>query len=642
MGRRKTLWILLPLILVASFMLYPGTLPLAHAVSSPTVCLRDPNSSAVTSGNPCSGASPIFDGPSPGAGQISPTQIRIGVYVNSSAALDGFDITLQANHTVLHPVGVDTTGTLVPGSTSVIVECIGGRNVTNQACASGDTADTLHFALEAFSLLTTPPTTGLLFTAIYNITGTSISSGISVGFATGCVATSSNPTCVTITNGTSTPDPESVQTASFNNHATPPWVAVSSNSTSLTFLSGSSIGNHAAITATAKNSWPGISTDIISFSALTSSSSLTASFAPPSCSTLGTSCTVVMSPNGPAGNYSLTALGQYLLTDPNFAGQTDTLLGPVNFQITIRDFSQIATPTSLSFNAGSSGASTLQLTSLNHFAGTVSLSVTCAFSSQPNPSGGGGGSTHQMLMLPPSSCPPATLSPTSLTLSSGSSASATLTVSIPNYVGNYTLTVAGVSSTSPVHATTVTVFVNDFNVTTSPTYFDLAAQTSRTSTVTLYSLNKFSGTVTLSANIYPSGLLVSFNPVSVSLTSHGTASSVMNITIPSGAVPGSYIIQIIATGGGNVHALNVGVTVKPAGFTSALATFLSRPGVSVLLATGLFGIMIPSALLLYGSRSKRRGDGEKILDLLWARKHSRLGAQSSLGSEPEEQLSEPS
>jgi hypothetical protein len=165
------------------------------------------------------------------------------------------------------------------------------------------------------------------------------------------------------------------------------------------------------------------------------------------------------------------------------------------------------------------------------------------------------------------------------------------------------------------------VFVNDFNVTTSPTYFDMAVSTSRTSTVTLYSLNKFAGTVTLSAAIYPTGLLISFNPASVTLTAHGTASSVMNITIPSGTAARSYIVEIVATGGGNSHVAIVGVTVKPAGFTSALASFLSRPGVPVFLATGLFGIMIPSAWLLSRSRSKQRRDREQTLQFLWARKN---------------------
>jgi hypothetical protein len=633
--RRKLLWIVLPLILVLSFMVYPAVVPAAHAVSNPTVCLRDPNSSAVLSSNPCSGSAPIFDGPAPGSGQTSPTQIRIGVYVNSSAALDGFDITLLANHTVLHPVGVDTTGTVVPGSTGVIVECLGGKNVTNQACLTTDTVDTIHFALEGFSLLTTPPTTGLLFTAIYNITATSISAGISVGFQTGCVSTSDNPICVTITNGTSTPDTEGVQTASFNNHATPPWVAVSSNSTGLTFLAGSSVGNHAAITATAKNGWPGLSTDLVSFSAVASSGSLTASFSPSSCSTTGTSCSVVMSPNGPAGNYSITALGEYLLSDPNFSGQSDTLLGPVSLSVTIRDFSQTASPSSLSFNAGGSASSTIQLTSLNHFAGTVSLSVSCASSSMINPTGGGAatGGNHQLVMLPPSSCPPVSLSPSSVTLSSGSSGSSTLTVSSPSFVGNYTYSVSGLSGASQVHGNTVTVFVNDFNVTTSPISLDMAASRSETQTVILHSIDKFAGTVTLSATVYPSGPLVSFSPVSVSLVAHGAASSVMNITIPSGTASGSYVVEVFASGGGNVHTVVVALTVKPAGFTATLSSFLRRPGVPILLATGLFGLIVPSAWLWSRSRSRRGLYRVSGLRSVWAQKYSIPGSSTRVDSE---------
>jgi hypothetical protein len=601
--RRNLPWMVLPLILVASFLFYPGAVTEAHAALTPTVCLRDPNSSAVLSGNPCSGTA-VFDGPVPGTGQTSPTQIRIGVYINSSAALDGFDITLLTNHTVLRPFGVDTTGTVVPGSTSVIVECIGGKNITNVACASGDTSDTIHFALESYNVLTTAPTTGLLFTAIYNITGTSIASGISVGFATGCVATSDNPVCVTITNGTTTPNTESVQTATFNNHTTPPWVAVSSNSTSLTFLSGSSVGNHAGLTATAKNGWPGSSADLVSFSAQTSSTSVTTSFSPPSCSTSGTSCVVVMSVNAPAGNYSVTALGEYLLTDPNFAGQTDTLLGPVSLQLTVRDFSQTASPGIISFNTGGSGTSTIQLTSLNRFAGTVSLSLGCSRSSQTAPSGGGGGS-RPVEMLPPSSCPPATISPASVTLSAGSVASSTLTVSSPSYLGNYTYIVSGVSGSSSVHANTITTFVNDFNVTASSSGISINQAHSSTVTVTLQSQNKFAGTVTLSASVYPSGLVVSFNPASVNLAARGSANSVMNITVPSGTVPGNYVVEIVASGGGIVHTFQVIVTVKLPGYTGVLFTFLSQPGVSALFAAGLIGMAVPSTWIIHRRRSRR-------------------------------------
>jgi hypothetical protein len=598
------MWLVLPLILVASFLFYPVVVPQAHAAPTPTVCLRDPNSNAVSVGNPCSGSTPIFDGPAAGTGQTSPSQIRIGVYVNSSAALDGFDISLLANHTVLHPVGVDTTGTILPGSTGTVVECIGGKNFTDEPCATGDTADTIHFALESFDVLTTPPTTGLLFTAIYNITGTSVAAGISVGFATDCVGTSDNPVCVTITNGTSNPNPESVQTATFNNHTTPPWVAVSSNSTSLAFISGNSVGNHAAITATAEKGWPGSSLDLVSFSAETSSSSVTASFSSSSCSTTGKSCTVVVAVNGPFGNYSITALGEYLLTDPNFAGQTDTLLGPVSLALAIRDFSQTASPSSVSFNAGGVGTSTIQLTSLNHFAGTVSLSVSCSSSSQTPPSSVGGGGSHTIEMVPPSSCPPASLSPSSVTLSSGSSVSSTLTVSSPSYLGNYTYVVSGRTGSAPVHADTITTFVNDFNLTASVSSLTVPLPSSTIVTVTLLSLNKFAGTVTLSANVFPAGLLVSFKPASLSLTARGSATSAMNITVASGTTPGSYTVEIVATGGGISHTFQVSVVVDPA-LTNVLARILTGSGVWTLLAAGLFGAVAPSTWVIFNRRSRK-------------------------------------
>src|SRR2546425_6190005 len=295
MPRRSFLLLGLPLLLVSSVLVFPNMFPQVHGALTGTVCLRDPSSAAASSGTPCSGSAPTFDGPVPGSGQASPTQIRIGVYIGSSDALNGFDITLLTNHTVLTPVGVDTAGTVVPGSTSVISECLSNVTIIGPRCAPTDSVNTLHFALiGGFGSLTTPPTTGLLFIAIYNITGTAVSSGISVGFQTGCSDSSDLPFCVNITNGT-THVAETIQAASFNNHTLPPWVALSANSSSLTFFSGSAVGNHAGFTATAKNNWPGVSTDSVSFSAMSSPSGLAATFSPPACRTGGGSCLVILS-----------------------------------------------------------------------------------------------------------------------------------------------------------------------------------------------------------------------------------------------------------------------------------------------------------------------------------------------------------
>jgi hypothetical protein len=104
------------------------------------------------------------------------------------------------------------------------------------------------------------------------------------------------------------------------------------------------------------------------------------------------------------------------------------------------DFSITANPTSLTIRQGTSATSLLTLTSLNGFTGTVSLSATISPLVRHGPT--------------------ATLSPTSVTLSSGGTGSSTLTVSTARNTptGTYAVTVTGVSG-SISHSVTVTVTV---------------------------------------------------------------------------------------------------------------------------------------------------------------------------------------
>ena len=594
---RRFLLLGLPLMLVTSFLVLPTVFPQAHGALTGTVCMRDPSSSAASSGTPCAGASPTFDGPVPGSGQTSPTQIRIGVYIGGSDGLNGFDITLLANHTVLTPVGVDTTGTVVPGSTAVLVECLSNVTVAGPRCAPTDTVNTLHFALiGGFGSLTTPPTTGLLFIAIYNITGTAASSGISVGFQTGCSDSSDLPFCVNITNGT-THVAETIQAASFNNHTPTPWVALSTNTTSLTFFSGSAVGNHASFTATAKNNWPGVSSDSVSFSSFSSPLGLMATFSPPACSTGGTSCSVISSVNGAAGNYSLTVVGKYVLTDPNFASQTDTLTVAFGFQVVVRDFGFTASPSILTFNAGASPTTSIGLSSLNGFSGTVTLSTACSsFLPVAGAGGGVGGGDRFFEFAPLGSCPPVSLSLTSVSLSKGTSASSTLTVSPLNAAGNYSIFVY--ADTAPGrHTVVVKLIISDFVMNVSPTSLNLdVSSPSVSSTVSLSSLVKFSGSVTLVAVVSPTGLTVSISPATVSLAALGTATSTLTFSAPTGTPTGSYIVTVNATSGGVSHSANVAVLVHPAGFLNPLIHLMAQHGSSIALGVGLLGLLIPLAV----------------------------------------------
>src|SRR3989440_10966751 len=107
------------------------------------------------------------------------------------------------------------------------------------------------------------------------------------------------------------------------------------------------------------------------------------------------------------------------------------------------DFGISATPASLSIHIGSSGTSTITLTSLNGFAGTIGLSTSIACSG--------------LCLIYPT----ASLNPTSVTLTAGGSGVSTLTVatSVLTTPGAYTITITATSG-SITHTVTVTVTVH--------------------------------------------------------------------------------------------------------------------------------------------------------------------------------------
>jgi hypothetical protein len=148
------------------------------------------------------------------------SQVRVSVFTQGSGGLSGFDVILLADHSILRPAGVDLTATVLLGTPSILSECLGGVLVRGASCSSQDTADTLELAAtSAAGQPNTPtPTTGLLFTAIYNITGAT--NGISLGFQSGCGSSSSptsdTPYCVDVANGSPAPVLESVESATFS------------------------------------------------------------------------------------------------------------------------------------------------------------------------------------------------------------------------------------------------------------------------------------------------------------------------------------------------------------------------------------------------------------------------------------------
>jgi minor extracellular protease Epr len=144
------------------------------------------------------------------------------------------------------------------------------------------------------------------------------------------------------------------------------------------------------------------------------------------------------------------------------------------------DFSNSASPSALTINAGASGTSTITVTSLNTFSGAVSLTV----------SGPAGWS--------------ASASPSPLTLVSGGTASSTLTIPVPlgTAAGTYTVTVTGTSGLLS-HSATVTA-----NVQTVPSAPQNLKATAGNAQVTLsWSAPSSDGGSTITSyNIYRSNL----------------------------------------------------------------------------------------------------------------------------------------
>ena len=91
-----------------------------------------------------------------------------------------------------------------------------------------------------------------------------------------------------------------------------------------------------------------------------------------------------------------------------------------------------------------------------------------------------------------------------------------------------------------------------------------------TTTITLSSLNEFSGTVSLTSTLSSSGPQVTFIPASVTVPSGGSKSSTLSVsTASSGAYSttisqGTYTVTITGTSGSLVHSTTLSLTVGPA------------------------------------------------------------------------------
>ncbi len=107
-----------------------------------------------------------------------------------------------------------------------------------------------------------------------------------------------------------------------------------------------------------------------------------------------------------------------------------------------------------------------------------------------------------------------------------------------------------------------------FTISASPATVSVAAGSNGSSTITTTVSGGFSSAVALSASGAPSGVTVSFNPLSIAAP--GSGSSTVTFAVASTVAAGTYVITITGTGGGLTQTTTVSLTVTSgvtAGFT---------------------------------------------------------------------------
>jgi len=185
-----------------------------------------------------------------------------------------------------------------------------------------------------------------------------------------------------------------------------------------------------------------------------------------------------------------------------------------------------------------------------------------------------------------------------VTVPAGGTAKSNFTISVPagTSPGSYSLTVTGSNGTTSRNTSvSVTVIVPDFAIISSPSSLNVPQGSSGTTTITLTSLNGFSGTVSLTSTLSSSGPQVTFSPASVVVPSGGSISSTLSVSAASSGAystpvsQGSYTVTVTGTSGSSVHSTTISLTVG------------SSSGAGGLPGTAIIGGGIAAAIAVVGA-----------------------------------------
>ena len=189
---------------------------------------------------------------------------------------------------------------------------------------------------------------------------------------------------------------------------------------------------------------------------------------------------------------------------------------------------------------GASSTSTITITSINSFSGTVTLSLYF-----------------------PGTIFTASISPTSVSVPSNSIAESTLSVTAPDTPGSYTVVVIGVSSShgkTSYSSSMLTVQVassQDFTITSTPNSITTTNGATNTTTITVTSMNGYAGNVSLTVTAPFGYITVTGGQNSLMIVPGGVASSTLEITTSTNTAGGNYSIIITGSDGSRSHSTTI-------------------------------------------------------------------------------------
>lgn len=244
--------------------------------------------------------------------------------------------------------------------------------------------------------------------------------------------------------------------------------------------------------------------------------------------------------NGEIGDICNAQQGTYVANGTSYTIQlefSNAANNCVNFPVVSGpNFALSASPSSLIVTQGSNGSSTITVTPSGGFTGSVSLStsalpsgVTASFGTNPT---------------------------------TGTSV-VTFTASSTATTGTSSVTITGTSGTLS-HTTSISLTVNgvatpNFSLSASPSSLSVTQGSSGNSTLTVTPSGGFTGSVSLSNSALPSGVTASFG------TNPTTLTSVVTFTASSTATTGTSTITITGVSGSLSHTTTISLTINPTG-----------------------------------------------------------------------------